>query len=136
MCIYLYFGKYLQYIGTQYICTCVYNSIIYMKVLVAQLYPSTCDTMDYSQQGSSACVILQASIREWVTIPFSRRSSHLRDQTQVSCTVGRLFTVWATRDYMYAQAYGSVYYYKFIIYDTLLTSSYFSRFFVPLLISS
>lgn len=41
ICIYLYFGKYLQYIGTQYICTCVYSSIIYMKVLVAQLYPST-----------------------------------------------------------------------------------------------
>ena len=74
-----------------------------MKVLFAQLYPTICDTMDYSQQGSSVCVILQARIMEWVNIPFSRGSSQLRDPTQVSCRqiVGRFFTVWATRDYMH-----------------------------------
>ena len=32
-----------------------------------------------------------------VAIPFSRGSSWLRDRTQVSCTAGRFFTVWATR---------------------------------------
>ena len=35
---------------------------------------------------------------EWVAISFSRGSSQPRDQTQVSCIVGRCFTVWATRE--------------------------------------
>ena len=34
----------------------------------------------------------QASILEWVAIPFSRRSSRPRDQTQVSHIAGRFFT--------------------------------------------
>ena len=37
---------------------------------------------------------------EWVVISFSRGSSQPRDQTQVSCIAGRLFTVWATRKAM------------------------------------
>ena len=37
-------------------------------------------------------VILQARILEWVVIPFSRGSSQPRDQTQISCFAGRLFT--------------------------------------------
>ena len=40
--------------------------------------------------------ILQARILEWVTISFSRGSSRPRDQTTVSCTASRFFTVWAT----------------------------------------
>ena len=40
--------------------------------------------MDYSLPGSSIQGILQARILEWVAIPFSRGSSWLRDQTQVS----------------------------------------------------
>ena len=36
--------------------------------------------------------ILQARIREWVAIPFSRRSSQPRDGTQVSHIAGRFFT--------------------------------------------
>ena len=47
--------------------------------------------------GSSIHGILQARILEWVAISFSRESSQHRDWTQVSCTAGRLFTVWATR---------------------------------------
>ena len=42
--------------------------------------------------------ILQARILEWVSIPSSRGSSQPRDFTQVSCTSGRFFTVWATRE--------------------------------------
>ena len=42
--------------------------------------------------------ILQARILEWIAIPFSRRSSILRGQTQVSCIAGRFFTIWATRE--------------------------------------
>ena len=40
--------------------------------------------------------ILQARILEWVAFPFSRGSSQPRDRTQVSRTVGRFFTSWAT----------------------------------------
>ena len=37
--------------------------------------------------------ILQARILECIAMPSSRGSSQLRDQTQVSCIVSRLFTV-------------------------------------------
>ena len=36
--------------------------------------------------------ILQARILEWVAIPVSRGSSQPRDQSQVSCIAGGLFT--------------------------------------------
>ena len=38
-----------------------------------------CDPMDYTVHG-----ILQARILEWVAFPFSRGSSHPRDQTQLN----------------------------------------------------
>ena len=53
--------------------------------------------MDCSLSGSSVHGILQATILEWITIPFYRRSSWPRDWTQVFCIAGRFFTVWATR---------------------------------------
>ena len=37
-------------------------------------------------------------ILEWVAISFARGSSRPRDQTWVSCTVGRFVTGWATRE--------------------------------------
>ena len=49
--------------------------------------------MDYSLPGSSVHEILQTRILEWVDTSFSRVSSQLRDQTQVSCIAGRFFTV-------------------------------------------
>ena len=54
--------------------------------------------MDCSLSDSSVHGILQARILEWVAIPFSRGSSLPRDQTWVSCTPGRFFTIWATRE--------------------------------------
>ena len=54
--------------------------------------------MDCSSPGSSSHGILQARILEWVAIPFSRESRRLRDQTGVSCTAGRFFTAWVTRE--------------------------------------
>ena len=45
--------------------------------------------------GSSVRGIFQARILEWVAISFSRRSSWPRNWTQVSCLVGRRFTIWA-----------------------------------------
>ena len=65
---------------------------------VAQLCPTLCDPMDCSLPGSSVHGIFQARILEWVAIFFSRGSSWHRDQTQVSCIVGWLFTLWATRE--------------------------------------
>ena len=45
-------------------------------MLVAQSWPTFCDTMDCSPLGSSVHEILQARILEWVAIPFSRRSAN------------------------------------------------------------
>ena len=69
----------------------------YSKSEVAQLCPTLCDPVNYSLPGSSVHGIFQGGILEWVSISFSRGSSQPRDRTQASHTVGRRFTVWATR---------------------------------------
>ena len=69
-----------------------------VKVLFLQSCPILCDPMNCSFPGSSVHGILQARILEWVAIPFSRGSSHPREQTWVPCIAGRFFTVWATRE--------------------------------------
>ena len=55
------------------------------------------DPVDCSPPGSSIHGILQTRILEWVaiSISFSRGSFQPRDQSQVSRTAGRLFTVWS-----------------------------------------
>ena len=50
----------------------------------------------FSPLGSSIHGIFQARLLEWVAISFFRAYSQPRDRTQVSCIVGRRFTVWAT----------------------------------------
>ena len=67
-------------------------------LLAVQLYPTLCDPVDCSPSGSSVHGIVQARILEWIAIPFSRASSHRRDQTWVSCIAGRFFTIWATME--------------------------------------
>ena len=69
---------------------------------VAQSSPALCDPMDCSLPGSSVHGIPQARTLEWTAIPFSRGSSQPRDWTQVFCTAGGFFKVWATRE---AQAF-------------------------------
>ena len=70
------------------------NAPLYLlKVKLAQSCPTLCDPRDYTVYG-----ILQARILEWIAVPFSRRSSQPRDQTEVSCTAGWFFTSWATRE--------------------------------------
>ena len=54
--------------------------------------------MDCSPPCSSVHGISQVRILEWVPIPFSRGSSQPRDWTQISCTAGQFFTIWATRE--------------------------------------
>ena len=51
-----------------------------------------------SPPGFSVLRILQERKLEWVAISSSRGSSRPRSWTQVSCTVGRFFTIWATRE--------------------------------------
>ena len=58
----------------------------------------------FASPGSSVHGILQARILEWVAVPFSRGSSQPRDWTQGSCTAGKFFTNWATKE---AQEYWS-----------------------------
>ena len=77
----------------------VWNCGIIVAVKVAQSCLTLGHPMAYTVHG-----ILQASILEWVTFPFSWGSSQRRDRTQVSCTAGRFFTSCATRE---AQEYWS-----------------------------
>ena len=74
------------------------NRIIMLLLLFAKSCPTLCNSMDCSPPGSSVHGILQVRMLEWVAISFSRGSSQSRDQTQVFCIAGRLFTVWATRE--------------------------------------
>ena len=69
-----------------------------VKVLVAQLCPSVCNSMDCSPPGYCVHGIFQARILKWVAIPFSKGSCQPRDRTWVSCTAGRFFIIWATRE--------------------------------------
>ena len=57
--------------------------------------------MDCSLPGFPIHEIFQARILEWVVISFSRRFSQPRDWTRVSRIVGRLFTIWATKEAHY-----------------------------------
>ena len=62
-------------------------------IKVAQSCPTLCNPMGYIVHG-----ILQTRILEWVAIPFSRRCSQPRDQTQVSHIARGFFTVWAIKE--------------------------------------
>ena len=57
-----------------------------------------CNPIDSSPLGSSIHGVFQARILEWAAISFSRGSSWPRDETRVSHTAGRLFTIWANRE--------------------------------------
>ena len=67
------------------------------KVEAAPLCLTFCYCTDCSLLGSSVHGILQARILEWIPVLLSRGSSQPRDWTQVSCIVGKFFTIWATR---------------------------------------
>ena len=69
-----------------------------LAVLVSQLCLTLFNPIDCLPPGSSVHGILQARILEWVAFPFSRGSSQLRVQTQVSDTAGRFFATWASRE--------------------------------------
>ena len=60
---------------------------------VAQSCLTLCDPANYSLPGSSVHGIFQARVLEWVDVSFSRGSSQPRDQIQVFCIAGRIFTI-------------------------------------------
>ena len=64
-----------------------------VKVLVSQPCLTLRPNGLYNHQSSSVHGILQVRILNWVAIPFSRGSSHPRDQTWVSCIAGGFFTI-------------------------------------------
>ena len=77
----------------------IYSQGYFLIIEVFINYLTLCNPMDCILAGSSVHGILQARILKWVAISFSRGSSQPRDQTQVSCSVGRyFFTNWATRE--------------------------------------
>ena len=71
---------------------------LYKLCFMCQMLSHLCDPMDCSLPGSSVHEILQARILEQVAISFSRGPSWPRDGTQVSCSAGKFFTVWTTRE--------------------------------------
>ena len=87
-----------------------------MKVSVAQLCPTLCNTMDCSPLGSSVHGILQARILEWVVMPFSRESSQPGDWSWVFHFAGRFFTIWATRELL-TRSYSSSLFSFFIFWE-------------------
>ena len=75
------------------------NTTVVYCCLVSQSWPTLCDPMDYYRSpGSFLCGICQASMLDWVAIPFSRVSSLVRDGTRVSCIGRQILYHWATRE--------------------------------------
>ena len=73
---------------------CFYSGV---KMLVAQLCPTLCDSWIEALQ--LLCPWDSPGMNTGVgAIPFSRGSSWPRDWTWVSCSAGRFFTIWATRE--------------------------------------
>ena len=66
--------------------------------LVTQSCPTLCNPWTVARQAPLSMGILQERILDWVAMPSSRRSSQLRDRTQVSHIAGIFFTIWDTRE--------------------------------------
>ena len=67
-----------------------------MYVLVAQLCPTVCSPIACSPQAPLSVEFSRQEYWSGLPFSFSRGSSWLRDQTQISRTAGRCFTVWDT----------------------------------------
>ena len=78
-----------------------YNLFVICYVSCLVMSDPLCDPMDYSLPLSSVHGILQATMLEWVAIPFSRGSSQPRDWTWVFCVAGRFFTIWVTMEALF-----------------------------------
>ena len=77
------------------LCVCV---CVCVCVLVTQSCLTPCDPLDYSSSGSSVHRI--SLIKYWSGLPFPSPGDlpYPGNRTQISCTTGRFFIVWATRE--------------------------------------
>jgi len=106
---------------TIYIYVCVY---IYIYIYVEEEVKSLtcvwlCNPIICNLPGSPVHGIFRARVLEWFAISFSRGSSQPRGWTQVSCTAGRHFIIWATYDVC-------IYIHTYIIYlHYIITNSNF-----------
>ena len=69
-----------------------------VKVSVAQLGLTICDSMDCRPPDSSVHGIPKARILEWAATPFPNSPSQSRNQTWVSCVAGRFFIIQITKE--------------------------------------
>ena len=83
-------------------------------MLMSQSCLTLWDRMNCSPQVFYVHGISRARILEWVAIPFFRESSRPRDWTWVSCTAGRFFTIWATREAPNMGRYNNKFYFWII----------------------
>ena len=78
------------------------HGILQTRTLEWVAYPFSRGTSQprKSNQGLLHCrqILYQLRYEERVAIPFSKGSSWSRDRTWVSCTAGRIFTIWATKE--------------------------------------
>ena len=84
---------------------CLPHFVVYYVCLVVQSYLTLCDATDYSPPGSSVhgdSPGKNTGVGCRVLLPPG--SSQSKDWIQISCTAGRFFTSWATRE---AQEYWS-----------------------------
>ena len=88
--------QFLNYLGVFIRSMCMY-------VWVNQSCPTLCDPMGCSPPGSSIHGDSPGKNTGVGYHLFFRGSSWPRDQTPVSCIVGRFFTVWATREALYSK---------------------------------
>ena len=89
--------KRLQYTLIVFAAQCSLKEVV-KWVKVTQSCPTLCNPMDCSLPVSSLHGILQARIREWVAIPFSRGSSQPRDWTRSPALQG----LWHYRQILYS----------------------------------
>ena len=82
--------------------------LLLMNIHITLNYYHVLVISGYILPGSSVHGILQARILQWVAISFSRGYSWPRGWTQVSHTVGRCFTIWATRKVLKSTAHSEV----------------------------
>ena len=75
------------------VCVCVYQSLCHILLFETPWTVGHQAPLSMDSPGKNTGV---------GAIPFSRRSSQPRDQTQVSCIAGRFFTIWAAREALYS----------------------------------
>ena len=75
-----------------------FEEVVKTESEVAQSCLTLWHSMACSLPGFSVHGVFQVRVLEWVAISFFGGSSPPRDQTQISLTAGRRFTLWATRE--------------------------------------